>query len=500
MSAKAQRAALISAIRKSFPDAKVECSDLPWLRVPEASRIDDALGRIFAALTSYRGHTGFATAGRRLVCDIVIPSQRLIVEYDERQHFTVPRAIALQLYPNNVTICFDRTEWIAHCKSIAATDNDPIYRDEQRAFYDSVRDILASVNGYRVARLKHGAVDWQTCDADKELSTLFSARPVRNSRGTPSSPRLATVCIQGQPARRYRTHTRRFELLAKVAGEINTRWDKLEAVVFPGGFLRLDTTIGPVCYANRIQALDTAGFVAPVTKAVAALDRSPGVLIVFGVDGPNYPNGDGGDQLCVAADKSGIIGIARKVFPVAGNEAGCLLCYDADFSEARRVVNLSSGRRAILSACYDMFGVAERGNINGIRARNIRWIGRYNDQVKRGERGFTDRLARNLYDFGMLLDGVTVGIAAIHYFDAHSTGFWQRHGIAACSAALKSGFAVGAAHFRELPERPNSSTLAAACVPAQHLTAGHQRQAHGWIPKDHFEHRCGPALIRLFCS
>lgn len=185
MTAKAQRAALITAIRRNFPDVKVECSELSWLKVPETGRMDGVLERIFAALTDYRGYTGFATAGRRLVCDIVIPSQRLICEYDERQHFTVPRAIALQLYPNNVTICFDRAEWIAHCKSIGATDTDPVYRDEQRAFYDSVRDILASANGYRIARLKHGAIDWQTCDADKEISTLFSVRPLRNFPETP---------------------------------------------------------------------------------------------------------------------------------------------------------------------------------------------------------------------------------------------------------------------------------------------------------------------------
>ncbi|EQD30508.1 hypothetical protein B1B_18366, partial [mine drainage metagenome] len=167
----AQRAALITAIRRNFPDTKVECSDLSWLRVPETGRIDGPLGRIFAALTNHRGHAGFATAGRRLVCDIVIPSKRLIIEYDERQHFTAPRAVALRLYPKDTAICFDRAGWIAHCDAIAATDNDPPYRDEQRAFYDSVRDILASANGYRVARLKHGALDWQTCDADRELST-----------------------------------------------------------------------------------------------------------------------------------------------------------------------------------------------------------------------------------------------------------------------------------------------------------------------------------------
>lgn len=500
VTAKAQRAALIAAIRRNSPDAQVECSDLSWLRVPETARMNGPLRQIFAALTNHRGYSGFATAGRRLVCDIVIPSKRLIVEYDERQHFTAPRAIALKLYPKDTAICFDRAEWIAHCNAIVATDNDPPYRDEQRAFYDSVRDLLASANGYRVARLKHGTLDWQTCDADKELSTLFSMRPFQHSSPSRSSPRLATVCVEGQPARQYRSHQRRLELLAKLVKQIDERWEKLDAVVFPGGFLRLDASIGHLCYADRVQALDAAGFVTLIKNAVRALRHSPGVLITLGVDGPNFPNGDGGDQLCVAADTRGIVGIGRKIFPVAGDEAGALLCYDTDFGEGRRVVKLASGRKAVLSACYDMFGVAERGDVDGARARNIRWIGTYQDQIERGSRGFDGRLTTNLGAFGKVLDGVTVGIAAIHYFEGHSTGFWQRHGIAACSAALGSGFAVGAAHFGQLPLKPNSSALAAAQVPVKHVTQGIQRHANSWVPNDHFEFRCpeGAALVRLF--
>jgi hypothetical protein len=169
----------------------------------------------------------------------------------------------------------------------------------------------------------------------------------------------------------------------------------------------------------------------------------------------------------VDADGCGIVGIGRKIFPVAGDEADALLCYDTDFVEGRRVVKLASGRKAILSACYDMFGVAERGEVDGARARNIRWVGTCQDQIERGSNSFDDKLlTANLVAFRKVLDGVTVGIAAIHYFDGHSTGFWQRHGIAACSAALGSGFAVGAAHFGQLPLKPNSSTLAAAQVPA----------------------------------
>jgi hypothetical protein len=170
---KEQRVALIGVLRRLCPDVGENCG-LSWLIVPDLDQIDGPLGRIFTALTDYRGYTVFATSRRALQADVVSPSQQLIVEYDERQHFTKPRATALELYPPDVAIGFDRTEWIAHCNTIAAKDDDPPYRDEQRAFYGSVRDLLAPRNGYRVIRLKHGAQDWRTCDVGPLLSDTAS--------------------------------------------------------------------------------------------------------------------------------------------------------------------------------------------------------------------------------------------------------------------------------------------------------------------------------------
>lgn len=323
------------------------------------------------------------------------------------------------------------------------------------------------------------------------MTRLSIKRQKQHSGGQPS-PRLVTVCVEGQPARHCRDNNRRLELLANLVEEINRRWENLDAVVFPGGFLRLDECIGHRDYEDRIRALSSAGLVEPIKKIIKVLKRSPGALIVFGVDGPPYPNGDWGDQFCVAANVTGIVGIGRKIFPVAGSpiaesEAGNMLCYDADFAEAHRIVKLPNGSNAILSACSDMFGVADLGAADGKRARGIRWIGNFNDQVERGTESFDDKLDANLARFKKLIENnVTVGIAAIHYFGSHSTAYWQKHGIAACSAALNSGFSVGAAHFSHLPKTPNSSTLAAAQVPIKHLEQGIHREAHAWDPRDSF--------------
>ena len=69
---------------------------------------------------------------------------------------------------------------------------------------------------------------------------------------------------------------------------------------------------------------------------------------------------------------------------------------------------------------------------------------------------------------------------AIHSFEGYSTAFWQRHGIATCSAHL-SGFAAAATHFLSgLPKSPESSRLAAARVPSEHLSLGVGRSSWPW--------------------
>ena len=64
------------------------------------------------------------------------------MEFDETQHFTAPRAITLRGLPSNQAVGFSAERWIALCGSTNARDNDPPYRDEQRAWYDVLRDVL----------------------------------------------------------------------------------------------------------------------------------------------------------------------------------------------------------------------------------------------------------------------------------------------------------------------------------------------------------------------
>jgi hypothetical protein len=154
-----QKRALAELLRRRFCAIQTE-AQFPWLTIPYPDQMDETIRTIFIALKEMRGFTEFITPGKSLRCDFFVPSEKLIVEYDERQHFTLQRAKTIELYPAGLNLGFDREQWIAACQAIRATDPRPPHRDEQRAFYDSLRDILAARNGVRLIRLRFGIDDW----------------------------------------------------------------------------------------------------------------------------------------------------------------------------------------------------------------------------------------------------------------------------------------------------------------------------------------------------
>jgi hypothetical protein len=107
------------------------------------------LKEIYESLQNYRGFKEFVKSKTLPNCDFFIPNQWFIVEFDETQHFTEPRRIALENYPEKLELGFDRERWIELCKRIKAKDNDPPYRDEQRAWYDTLRDFLPTIKGLK---------------------------------------------------------------------------------------------------------------------------------------------------------------------------------------------------------------------------------------------------------------------------------------------------------------------------------------------------------------
>ena len=89
--------------------------------------IHSALQRVAAILEKYRGF-GFEDFVRTKTlppCDYWVPDPGFIVEFDESQHFTNPRKLALSEYPGNQPLGFSREHWVKLCEQHDARDNAP---------------------------------------------------------------------------------------------------------------------------------------------------------------------------------------------------------------------------------------------------------------------------------------------------------------------------------------------------------------------------------------
>ena len=124
-----QKNALQLLLNKLF-DGDIVCEKtFDWLKTPES--ITGEYEKVYKALSDYRGDTSFAKKNVTLRCDFVCESRNLIIEYDERQHFSQARKVSLEAY-RNIPVLFDRELWIKACNDINAKDNSPVNRDEIR--------------------------------------------------------------------------------------------------------------------------------------------------------------------------------------------------------------------------------------------------------------------------------------------------------------------------------------------------------------------------------
>ena len=157
----------------------------------EAS-IGDTLRAVAAALQEYRGFgvQDFVRSPLLAGCDFWVPDPNFIVEFDESQHFTSPRKFALSAYGDERPLGFSKKRWTTLCKHHSAKDNDPPYRDEQRAWYDTLRDLVPTVKGMRpTVRLYASDCVWCSLDPNSQgdRERFFELM----ARGHPPSVRTA---------------------------------------------------------------------------------------------------------------------------------------------------------------------------------------------------------------------------------------------------------------------------------------------------------------------
>lgn len=123
------------------------------------------LEKVYLALQNARGFKDFIRAKNLPRVDFLAVEAKRIIEFDESQHFTFPRKIALENYPKEFRLGFSRQRWINLCERINIRDDDPPYRDEQRAWYDTLRDYVPMVRGLNPT-IRLFAKDHMWCNLD----------------------------------------------------------------------------------------------------------------------------------------------------------------------------------------------------------------------------------------------------------------------------------------------------------------------------------------------
>ncbi|MDM7933427.1 hypothetical protein [Tabrizicola sp.] len=139
---------------------RVEPRTFPWL-INKFGADDIPIKNVFSALNGdLQGLAG--KKEMKLRPDAFLPDLNCLIEFDEVQHFTSQREIALSLYPDGLSFGYERDSYISLCKrygTIAAKKGAAGYRRPtaefpfvggrhfQRAFFDTLRDILPLRNG-----------------------------------------------------------------------------------------------------------------------------------------------------------------------------------------------------------------------------------------------------------------------------------------------------------------------------------------------------------------
>jgi len=131
------------------------------------TRFHSALTTIHRRLQAYRGFREFVRARNLPAVDYYVPDPGFIVEFDESQHFTKPREISFRSYPEEMRLGFDKATWLARCERLNRHDDDPPYRDEQRAWYDTLRDFGAVLRGVPLVRILPDEQRWCELSVDR---------------------------------------------------------------------------------------------------------------------------------------------------------------------------------------------------------------------------------------------------------------------------------------------------------------------------------------------
>ena len=307
----------------------------------------DRLKKIFSVLQNHRGHQILVKTKNLPRCDFFVPNPGFIVEFDESQHFTFPRKISLQNYPRNFKAGFSIKRWMALCEEIDAQDNDPPFRDEQRAWYDTIRDFLPLHYGLKpTVRLYAGERRWCSLHPKKPGDVALFKNIIAMKQAKARNW-VSTVLIQSDE--NY-TNRERFKIMAQVIDRISKETKGDGVLLFPGGWFS----------AGKRKARTIYKWVEKNVKDTIGKQKR-NLIVCVGIDGRETDEW-AKDQIGAAVSKKGIIALGRKFFATDREKKYIESAQDHLAKEEgySRIFKLD-GKKYFLCACYDSFGIKKKG-------------------------------------------------------------------------------------------------------------------------------------------
>ena len=365
----------------------------------------DDLQRIYENLQKYKGNKNFVIMDTLPNCDYYVPDPGFVLEFDESQHFTMPRKIALLSYPYKSRSGFSLAQWISTCDKIKAQDLNPIYRDEQRAWYDTLRDFLPELKGLEpTVRLYSNEMQWCSLNLDNRddvahFKAIIEARKrvitnwittvviqsgfcsldakfeadlnnriiadnlkgileahglsltepatVKNEREgewvITSGEEIYRVYKEDERLGIYKHHNEeRLNVLSTFVKSILKQSTGDGVILFPAGMFYTEDKAASTFY-NRVQET-----LIPVLK-----QTNDHVIVCTGVDSAR-------DQIAIAVDKTGIIAKGRKFHPAPGEDQIELAPDYSTDEDGKSCIFELNGTRYCMCVCYDIFGLRHK--------------------------------------------------------------------------------------------------------------------------------------------
>ncbi|MEA1905882.1 MAG: hypothetical protein U9N12_02845 [Euryarchaeota archaeon] len=310
----------------------------------------EALKRIFTNLQNYRGHKNFVYAVTLPNCDYFVPDPGFVVEFDESQHFTIPRKIALLSYPYNSKSGFSLGQWAFTCDKTRAKDNDPYYRDEQRAWYDTLRDFLPELQGNLEPTVRLYSKEMRWCSLDPDNPTdVARFKSVIDRRKKDLNGWVATVTLRSDKDKDY-SNNGRMRALSEIVDRISRKTHGDGVILFPGGWFYTDKDKPSTIYDWAEKQIG------------AILEKvEENIIVCAGIDGAVDKEEYSQGQIGIAVSKNGIDARGRKFHPSSQERGHVDLAPDYLSKECgkSRIFELN-GVKYFMCVCYDTYGIRHK--------------------------------------------------------------------------------------------------------------------------------------------